>query len=70
MFVAKWAIHYVITTSPGGIGSPDQYAVLRKGADGEWEATEPSDVELQEHNENVDALEEHLRNYAARFKPG
>jgi hypothetical protein len=69
MFVAKWTLHYVIATNPGGVSAPDQYAVIRQGPGAVWQAIELSEVELQEHTENVEALEEHMRDYARKFRP-
>lgn len=68
MFVAKWTLHYVIATSPGGVAAPDQYVTLRRDAAGSWQAVELSEAELQEHTESVEALEEHMRGYAQKFR--
>jgi 20S proteasome alpha/beta subunit len=71
IFAANWTLHHVIKTSPAFVGEPSQIMVLKQtGTEQEgWIAKELTEDELQEHNENIAAAENHLRKYADIFRP-
>jgi 20S proteasome alpha/beta subunit len=62
IFWAVWALDHAIKTNAGGVAAPMQLIVLEH-KDGDWLARELDEKECQEHLQNVDSAEAHLRAY-------
>lgn len=54
-----WTLKHVISLNPGGVGGPQQLAVLEK-IEGSWKASE---IDSGEIGEQVDDLEDHIGKY-------
>lgn len=68
-FAAALTLRYVIESSPGLVGAPEQMMILKPGASGgEWVAEEVPRINLDIHFENVAAFEKHLSTYPLMFQ--
>jgi hypothetical protein len=63
IFAATWTLRHAIDTSPGGVADPIQVMVLEDG-----KVRELDSKELDEHEQNVELLEEHIRGFEETFK--
>jgi len=68
IFAAYWTLHYAIKGDPGGVADPKQVVVIEN--DKSWKARELEESELKDHSENVDAMEQMISDYPARFREG
>lgn len=62
IFAVNWALNHAIEFNTGGIKGPAQIAIIER-VENRIEARLLSDNEIQEHNENMRAAEDHLRLY-------
>lgn len=67
-FAVTWTLQHTIDLTTGAIGGDPQIAVLQKNKKGDWNATLLDRGDLGEAQENVRAVEAHLRKYS--FPPG
>jgi 20S proteasome alpha/beta subunit len=63
IFATVWAIQHAIELNPGGINGPIRVATLALNAKGEPIARMLEDGEMEEHKENVEGANRHLRKY-------
>lgn len=64
IFATLWTLRHAIDLNAGGIQGPARLGVLRRQEPGgQWVASILSDDELQEHESNINAAEEHLASY-------
>jgi len=69
IFGTFWALEHAIEVNPGGIGAPSQIVVLQKKDDGTFHTEILSESVMQEHVENLGALETHIKSYKSTFAP-
>lgn len=71
VFLATWAVEYVIQTSPGGVAAPIRIGVLSRSRNqennGEYAAQELPDSEIYEHQQAVESAINSLRKWKDSF---
>lgn len=63
IFAVIWTLQHAIKINPGGVNGPIQIAVLKPEERGKLKASLLSDIELDEHHQNVSDAISHLRSY-------
>jgi hypothetical protein len=64
---ATWAINHVIQESPGFISPPVQMMTIEKNKDNIWVGQEIQKERLEEHKENIEALEKYISEYRLKL---
>lgn len=67
LFSAYWALAHACDVSPGGIAEPLKFAVLQE-REGQPEAREASQEEMQLHKEYFDSVNQHLREFKSKME--
>lgn len=68
IFAAQFTLQHTIALNPGGINGPTQIAILKNDNNGQIIPSFLSDDELREHQDNIDSLEAHIRNYKSKMQ--
>ena len=68
IFLATWAIQYVIETVPGGVSDPIYIGLLERDAAGQYSAKELPEAEVQERWEAISDAQEALRTWRDSFQ--
>lgn len=68
VFAAAWTLRYVLESSPAFISGPEQIMVIvQEEASGNWMSEQIQDPNLDEHFENVTAIEQYISDYRKQF---
>ena len=63
IFAVTWTLLHAIAVNAGGVAEPVQLTVLEKAKGNELSAKELSEVDIEEHRQNIQAAEEHLKRF-------
>lgn len=70
VFLATWAVQYVIETTAGGVAEPIRMGVLERNSSGEFTARELPDDEIQEPLQAVESAVKALRDWQEGIQSG
>lgn len=69
VFAVTWTLEHAIKVNPGGVNAPIRVAVLERGKNGKLLARVLDGTELQQHQQNVEALKCHIREFRDKHQP-
>lgn len=70
IFAASWTMRYVIKASAAYVDDPIQIAIMRPSSSGgSWKTEIVENPALDEHFENVSAIEKYISDYPSQFQP-
>lgn len=61
-FAALWAVKHTCDSQPGFVGAPYQVISLQR-VDGDWQAIEHTQDDLQEALDRIDRMERHIGDF-------